>query len=82
MAAPAASSTPDQRAAALQSLLNGPAGVPPAGVTPNFNSPHNQAKPLYVVASLTLCFATLAVVIRIYTKHFLLRSTGYEDCKH
>ena len=82
MAAPAASSTPDQRAEAIQSLLNGPAGAPPAGVTPNFDSPENQAVALYVVATLTLSFATIAVVIRIYSKHVLLHSTGYEDCKH
>ena len=81
MATPAASSTPEQSAAAFQSLLDGPAGVPPAGVTPNFNSPQNQDLALYVMASMTVSFATFAVVIRIYTKHFLLRSTGREDCK-
>ena len=82
MEAATPSPTPDELEAALQSLLNGPAGVPPAGVTPNFDNPQNLDVLLYVTATLTLSFATFAIIIRIYTKHFLLRAMGYEDCKH
>lgn len=81
MAAPTLSSTPDQLQAELQRLLNGPASIPPAGVIPNFDDPPNLDIFLYITAALAISFATCAVIIRIYTKHFLLRSMGYEDCK-
>ena len=81
MAAPTPSLTPDQLEVALQKILNGPAGIPPAGIISNFDNPASLATDLYVTASLTVGFATCAVIIRIYTKHFLLRSMGYEDCK-
>lgn len=81
MAILAPSPTPDQLQAALQSLLDGPAGIPPTGVIPNFDNPPNKDIYLYVTVTLTIWSATCAVIIRIYTKHFLLRSMGYEDCK-
>ena len=78
MAAP----TPDQPQAALQALLNGPASPPPAGVVPNFDDPpQNLIVVLHVTAALCLSVSASCVAIRIYTKHFLLRSIGYEDCK-
>ena len=81
MASPAPSPNSDQAHAALQKLLQGPAGPPPAGVVSNFDNPQNHHNILYVTAALTLSFATCAVSIRIFTKLFLLRSMGYEDCK-
>lgn len=80
MATVASSLTPEQTHAALERLLNGPAGSPPDGTIPNFdNPPQNLIDVVYVTAVLGLSFATLAVAIRIYTKHILLRSMGYED---
>ena len=67
--------------AALESLLNGPAGPPPPGVTPNLDNPPNQQVPLNIVAILTIGFSTCAVIIRIHTKRFVLRTMGYEDCR-
>ena len=82
MAAQTRSLTPEQSHAAYQALLNGPAGLPPAGVLPNFeNPPRNLASIFHATAALTLSFATVAVVIRTYTKRCLLRSMGYEDCR-
>ena len=82
MAAPTRSLTPEQYHAALQTLLNGPAGLPPAGVIPNLENPlQNLASIFHVTAALTLSFTTFAVAIRIYTKRCLLRSMGYEDCR-
>ena len=82
MASPTQSLTPEQSYAALQTLLNGPAGVPPAGVLPNFENPQqNLALIFRFTTALTLGFATVAVVIRVYTKRCLIRSMGYEDCR-
>ena len=82
MATPTQSPTPEQSHAALQKLLNGPAALPSPGVVPNFDNPTQyEGSILYITAALTLSFATIAVVIRTYTKHSLLRSMGYEDCK-
>ena len=82
MAAPTQSLTPEQSQAALQTLLNGPAGLPPAGVTPNLeNPPRNLTSIFHVTATLTLSFTAVTVMIRIYTKRCVLRSMGYEDCR-
>lgn len=81
MTTPTRSLTPEQSHAALQTLLNGPAGPPPDGIIPNFNNPQNQDTIQYVTTAFTLSFATCAVIIRIYIKRFLLRSMGYEDCR-
>ena len=80
MAAPASSLTPGQSHAALESLLDQPAGLPPAGITPNFDTPQNHNTVQDVTSALTISFATCAVLIRIYTKRRLLRSINYEDC--
>ena len=80
MAAPTQSLTPYQSRVALQKLLNGPAALPPAGIIPNLDNPQKQHTAQYVTAALTLSFATCAVIVRIYTKRFLVRSTAYEDC--
>ena len=74
-------STSDDLQAALEKLLNGPASPPPAGITPNLDNPPNQQVSLSIVATLTLSFSTCAVIIRIYTKRFVLRTMGYEDCR-
>lgn len=81
MATPTITLTPEQSMAALQRLLNGPAATPPAGVTPDFDDPPNQR--LFVIAILVLCltFSTLAVLMRMYTKLFLVRSLVPEDCE-
>lgn len=81
MAAPAMSLMPDQSQTALQSLLNRPAVLAPARVDTNRDPPQDLLNVFYVAAALSLSFATRTVVIRIYTKRFLLRSLGYEDCK-
>ena len=64
----------------LEAFLNGPAGPPPPGVRPNFDDPANLNN--FVILTLTLClvFSSLTVFMRTYTKLFILRSWGYEDC--
>ena len=64
----------------IEALLNGPAGPPPAGIQPNFDDPANLDTIIYITKTVALTLVTLAVFIRIYTRHVLLRSMGYDDC--
>lgn len=66
--------------APIQTLLNGPAGTPPAGVVPNFQDPPNLNAFLILTLTLVLTFGSLAVLMRMYTKLFIIRSVAYEDC--
>lgn len=77
MSGPAAQLSPQQ----LETLLNEPAGPPPPGVTPNFDDPANLNGLVILTLTLCLVFAFLAVLIRTYTKLFLIRSWDYEDCE-
>ena len=65
----------------LQMLLNGPAVAPPTGSISNLDNPPNMNTVCYLTFYLCLICATLAVVMRIYTKHFLIHAIAYEDCE-
>ncbi len=54
---------------------------PPADIIPNFHDPANLDA--YVTLTIALCvaFGTLAVLLRMYTKVFILRVLAWEDCK-
>ncbi|KAF6227624.1 hypothetical protein HO173_012153 [Letharia columbiana] len=79
MASTTTGMTPEQAQAALRTLLEGPAMSPPAGVIPNFHNPPNLN--VFVTLTITLCvaFGTLAVLLRMYTKVFILRALAWED---
>lgn len=81
MANPTRDMSPEQAQAALRTLLEGPAMSPPAGVVPNLHDPANLD--VYVALTITLCvaFATVAVLLRMYTKVFILRALAWEDCE-
>ena len=64
----------------LVKMLDGPAVPPPAGMISNLDNPSNIDTICYLTFSLCVGFASLAVVIRIYFKHLLIRSIAYEDC--
>lgn len=81
MSTPSASLTLEQVEANIHALLNGPAVEPPAGVTPNFVDPPNREATIFPIMALCLTIATLAVLVRLYSKLFLLRSVAYEDCE-
>ena len=76
-----AGTSPTQVQAELRTLLEGPAMSPPAGVIPDFD--HAPNLDIYVKTTITLCviFATLAVLLRMYTKVFILRALAWEDCR-
>ena len=76
MATPEKSSSPKQ----LQAMLDGPAGVPPSGVLPDFENPANLDAFLVLTLTFALSFGTLCVVVRTYTKLFIMRFFKYEDC--
>ncbi|KAL8784312.1 MAG: hypothetical protein Q9195_009091 [Heterodermia aff. obscurata] len=63
----------------ILALLNGPAGAPPAGVRPNLDNPPNLNTASIAAIAVCEAFSALAVMIRLYTKLFLIRSTTYED---
>ena len=62
-------------------LSNIPALAPPAGVVPNFVNPENQNVTIYVVLTISISVTMLAVMTRIYTKAYIIRKIGWEDCK-
>ena len=66
----------------LEVLLNGPAVTPPAGTVSNLDNPPNIDAICYMTFFLCMSLATLAVVIRLYTKRFLIRCIAYEDCEY
>lgn len=72
--------TPDQAESQRQALLNGPAAPPPSGVMPNFDNAANLDP--YVILTITLCVSlgTVSVLLRMYTKKYVIRSLAYEDC--
>ena len=65
----------------MQAILDGPAAEPPRGFTANFDNPPNSNVTFFFFLILCQTVATLVVLIRLYTKWFLLHSIMYEDCK-
>lgn len=64
----------------LEARLNGPAMAPPAGLYSNFKDPSNMND--YIIMTLVFCmtFSTVSVLVRMYTKLFLIRKVLLEDC--
>ena len=65
----------------IEALLNAPALQPPAGTLPDYQKPAGLENVFYVTLALSFAFPSLALLLRIYTRHFLLRSLGYDDCR-
>lgn len=63
-----------------QMKLDSPALVPPPGVRPDFFDPGNLH--VVIISDLALCISisTLVFWMRMYTKLFIIRKTGWEDC--
>ncbi|KAB8226401.1 hypothetical protein BDV33DRAFT_226894 [Aspergillus novoparasiticus] len=56
-----------------------PVAPPPPGVTPNFDNPEGSKFKIYSV-SLAMCSsATLVLLLRLYTRFYLLRTYGLDD---
>ena len=61
-------------------FLNAAALAPPPGVTPNFADPPNLYNLSIAIFALCSCLGTLAVILRMGTKLFIIRQTAVEDC--
>ena len=57
-----------------------PAGRPPPGTISNFINPVTLKDPIVAINVIFLTVATLFVSLRIYTRKFLNRTIGSEDC--
>lgn len=64
-----------------QATLNGPAMVPPPGVIPNFVDPPSLRHAATTMLALYLVLSMIVVLMRMYTKIFILRQMASEDCK-
>lgn len=70
-------STPEH----VQKLLNGPAMAAPAGTHYNFVNPENLNDWFILTIVLCLVVSTLAVSARVYTKIWIIKKIGWEDCE-
>lgn len=58
-----------------------PAIDPPPGVIPNFVNPESRMQGLIVTAICFTVIAGICVCLRMYTRMFLTRSVGWDDCE-
>lgn len=62
-----------------EAILNGPALQPPAGVDQNLDNPPNNNAIPHAVIPICLFLATLAILVRTYTKIFIVRRINVDD---
>lgn len=62
-------------------LNNLPGMPPPAGVTPNFDNPYGRGETFTAVATTIIVVMIIFVINRVYTKYFILRNLGWDDCE-
>ena len=62
-------------------LLEVPSLQPPPHVIPNVVNPPSQRGANLACNMLCLIVATICVLTRLHTKIFILRSSGWDDCK-
>ena len=67
--------------AQVEELLNGPGLAPPNGIIPNFKDPSSQKQVVIAANVICLVIASIGLFIRVYTKVFLVKRYGWEDCK-
>ena len=66
---------------ALPPGLNCPGLQPPAGIIPNFVNPPSLENVQIAAAVVCLVLATLTTLLRMYTKMFIIKAVGWEDCE-
>lgn len=58
------------------------AWAPPDGVEPNYDGSNPNGTAYIVVTVIGLTVATMTTLTRIYTKAFIKRCLGWDDCEH
>ena len=66
---------------ALPPGLNCPGLPPPEGVIPNFVDPPTLEHVQIAATVVCLTLAVFTTVLRMYTKVFIIKAIGWEDCK-
>ncbi|OGM47964.1 integral membrane protein (Pth11) [Aspergillus bombycis] len=56
-----------------------PVAPPPPGVTPNFDNPEGSKFKIYSVSIAMCSSATLVLLLRLYTRFYILRTYGLDD---
>ncbi len=54
---------------------------PPPGVTPNFVDPYSIMSAALAVTIVFLVLTSATTAIRLYTKFYLIKTHGWEDCE-
>ncbi|KAH8434487.1 uncharacterized protein LDX57_012132 [Aspergillus melleus] len=67
--------SPEER----EALLKGPAATPPPGLQSNLTDPPNQKTASYTIIIFFGLLATFALIVRIYTRAFILRRVKVAD---
>ena len=55
--------------------------APPSGVTPNFIDPYSIQNSLIAWSVVCLTLTSLTTAIRLYTKLYIVKAHGWEDCR-
>jgi hypothetical protein len=55
---------------------------PPPGVTPNFAHPESRGYRITLTLIVCLVLCTGVVLLRLYTRYFITRMVGADDCKY
>lgn len=66
---------------AFPDLSKIPALPAPKGWVTDFNSPVNRAVEYIAVSSIVVPLAFICVVLKLYTKFFVIHRPGWDDCK-
>ena len=59
-----------------------PGHLPPVGVNPNFVDPTSRGDTYTALATTIVTLMVILVTNRQYTKYFIIRKLGWDDCKH
>jgi hypothetical protein len=54
---------------------------PPPGVTANFDHPESIGYRLAIALAVCLVLATCVLLLRLYTRYFIIHIIGADDCK-
>ena len=62
-------------------LYEVPGMPPPAGVVPNLENPYSRGNTYTAVATTITALMIAFVLCRMYTKYFIVRKMGWDDCE-